>query len=120
MTQLEREYDIARLALKARIGRLITTAEAADSDSWGTDIFRRLLSYARAVDLELDADLFRGASTEQALARLPLLGAELSLHQWVDVWPEVSEYNAVVADTLAAALALRDVVRARGAGVAAT
>ena len=119
MSQLER-YDEARLALKTQVGRLTVAAEAAQIDSWGADIFRRLLSYARAVDLDLDADLFRGAAAEEALGRLQRFGAELSLHQWVDVWPEASEYNAVVADTLAAALALRDVVRARSAGATAT
>jgi hypothetical protein len=114
MSALEREYAEATQRLKVLIGRLIEAAEAADADSWGTDIFRRLLSYARAVSLDLDANLFRGPDADQALRRLGLLGAELSLHQWTEFWPAATE-TALLFDTQSAAEALRNAVRARSA-----
>jgi hypothetical protein len=114
MSAPAREYTETTQRLKVLIGRLIGAAEAADADSWGTDIFRRLLSYARAVSLDLDADLFRGPDAEEALGRLSLLGAELGLHQWTEFWPAATE-TALVLDTQSAAETLRKVVRARGA-----
>ena len=120
MSECEREYVDSRQALSTRLIGLIAAAEAAEAESWGADVFRRLLSYARAASLDLDADLFQGAAAEEALGRLQRLGAELSLHQWLDVWPEASEYNAIVADTLASLVAFRDLVRARSARATAT
>ena len=120
MSQHERRYENVRQALKDRIGRLIVVAEAADADSWGADVFRQLLSYAKAVELDLDAGLLGAPADEEARRRLDLLGAELSLHQWVDVTPGMPDYTAMVADTLGALLALRDVVRARNSNATAT
>ena len=113
MGALEMQYDHAQRALKTQLGRLLRAAAGADTDAWGADLFRRLLTYARAVELDLDADLFRGPSPEQALGRLHLLGTELRLQQWADVWPAASEYMKLVAATEAAAGAFREAVRAR-------
>jgi hypothetical protein len=118
MSHLDREYAESTERLKMVLARLIASAQAADADAFGTDIFRRLLSYARAVNLDLDADLFRGASAEQALRRLSLLGAELNLHQWTELWPAVTE-TALIAEATSAAEMLRGVVRARSSAAAA-
>jgi hypothetical protein len=120
MSHPKGEYDAARQVLRGKIVGLIAAAEAAEADSWGADVFRRLLSYARVTRLDLEADLFDGGATKEALGRLQSLGAELSLHQWVEVWPEASTYNAIVADTLASLVAFRDMVRARSAGATGT
>lgn len=114
MSGLEHEYAEASAHLQAAIARLIGSAEAADADVFGADVFRHLLSYARAVSLDLDGDLFRGPGADQALRRLSLLGAELSLHQWTEVWPAVTE-TALIQEAQLAAEALRTVVRARSA-----
>ena len=111
----ERRYAEARAVLRAELARLIVTAEAADTDSWGADMFRRLLACARAVDLDLEADLFVGPAADQALGRLQLLGTELNLHRWTNAWPAASGYPEVLAATEAAAGALREAVRSRAA-----
>jgi hypothetical protein len=103
-------YSHAVLTLRVTVSRLLLAAGAEEADSWGADVFRRLMSYARAVALDLEADLYRGAAGGQALDRLERLGTELNLHDWADLWPAGT---TVVQEAQAAVLAFREVVRAR-------
>jgi hypothetical protein len=120
MSNREPSCGEAAKRLQAAVARLLVAAEAADRDTWGADIFRVLLSYARAVALDLDADLYRGPTSGQALERLHRLGAELSLHDWAALWPAGEDYSAAVAEAQTAAGEFSRVVRARNAAAAAT
>ena|SRR5215207_1679589 len=106
----ETQYRHAVLALRVAVSRLLIAADAEEADTWGADVYRRLMSYGRAVALDLDADLYQGSTGSQARERLERLGAELALHDWAGVWPTGT---AVVHETHAAVLAFREVVRAR-------
>jgi hypothetical protein len=109
-------YSQAALTLRVTISRLLLAAAAEEADSWGADVFRRLMSYARAVALDLEADLYSGSTDRRALDRLEQLGTELSLHDWANLWPSGT---TVVDEAQAGVLAFREVARARAAADAA-
>ena len=107
------DFGTAAEQLRTRLHQFVHTAEAADADSWGTDIFRRLLGYARAVLADLDGIVASGQVPAAALEHLGQLGAELDLHRWADVWPGHAEYTEAMARTLRAIEAFRPLARAR-------
>jgi hypothetical protein len=99
---------------------LLAQVDEADADNWGADIFRRLRSAIRAVQLDLEADLYSGNGFTQATQRLGALGAELSLQEWIGVWPDTPAHTAAVIDAREAVEAFREHLRTRSTNAAAT
>ena len=91
--------------------------EAADADSWGADIFRRLLAYLGTVRVDLESLLATGDLAPGTLDHLSQLGAELELQRWAELWPSHHEYTEALAVTLRAVEECHGLLRAR-AGVA--
>ena len=107
------EFRTAAEQLRTRLHEFVQVAEAVNADSWGTDIFRRLLGYARAVLADLEGIAVSSQVHAAALEHLSQLGAELELQRWADVWPGHTEYTEAVEHTLRAVEAFRSLARTR-------
>jgi hypothetical protein len=116
----DEDFKMAAAQLRTRLQQFIGVAEAADADSWGADIFRRLLGYARAVLEDLVEVVGNGQVHAATLEHVSQLGAELDLQRWADVWPSHTEYTDAIADTVCAVEAFQALARARAAGGSAT
>jgi hypothetical protein len=120
MHPTEREYQHAAREFQARLRPLAALATAADADDWGSGVFRRLLALTRAVQVDLEAELYAGPGAAGALERLHQFGAELGLQQWAEFWPSTSESGTILAAAERAAAAFEAAVRARDAAATAT